>query len=263
MSKKQSLFWEIGHPDHSHKSYLLGTIHISNDKAFDLVKPSMAFFDKTSHYFGEMDLDVSAAYLDQRNFMLPQGQTLENLLGARKYQRISNTLYKYFDFNLDAFNTFIPFFVVSQLQGQMISQGTELPMDHQLWEAARSKDLTLGGVERLNDQMEVMAKIPIKYQLKMLKDFCRNIKSQRKKIDKLLDLYLKQEIHKIYKITNKQLGEIRPLMLYNRNEYMASYIYENREYKSFYTVGAAHLAGQKGVLAHLKQKGHKLQPIRL
>ncbi len=263
MPDKRSLCWALKHPDHPVKSYILGTIHISHGDAYKLVKPALNLLKDCSHYYGEMDLDVSAAYLDQRNFMLPQETNLMMLLGERSFKRIANTLSKFFNFSLEDFKQFTPFFIVSQLQGQMISAGAELPMDHKIWEEARKADMVLGGIESLNDQMSIMAKIPMRYQIKMLKGFSRNITNQRKKLHKLLQLYLNQDIISIYKQTNKQLGEIRPLMLYNRNEYMAAYIYENRKTNAFYTVGAAHLAGQKGVLTHLKRRGFTLKPISL
>ena len=75
---------------------------------------------------------------------------------------------------------------------------------------------------------------------------------------KLVDLYEKEDIHKIYIMSKKQLGKLRDIMLYERNEQMAEFIDQHKSINAFYAIGAAHLGGEKGVLTKLKRRGWQL-----
>ena len=79
----------------------------------------------------------------------------------------------------------------------------------------------------------------------------------------LIRAYEEQNIQRIYKRTKKSLGKYRQLLLNNRNELMTKGIESMLNVGSFYTIGAAHLGGNRGVIALLKRKGIKIKPISI
>jgi len=71
------------------------------------------------------------------------------------------------------------------------------------------------------------------------------------------------QIYKLHQISKASLGGLRKLMLRDRNRRMADFIYANKGTPSFYTFGAAHLAGTDGVLPLLKRSGLKVNAADL
>lgn len=57
------------------------------------------------------------------------------------------------------------------------------------------------------------------------------------------------------------MGGMKEVLIYNRNQLMYERIDGRREQSSFYALGAAHLAGKKGVLRLLKNAGYKIKAI--
>ena len=55
---------------------------------------------------------------------------------------------------------------------------------------------------------------------------------------------------------------MRKVLLYDRNQTMVHQFMEFAQYNSiFAAVGAGHLAGAKGMLRLLKQKGYQVRPV--
>ncbi len=262
MGIQKGVLWKISYEDTHKISYILGTIHIGRGDTMQLIAPCYPLLEQCQYYYGEMDLDESKSLIDASFYSDPTGIPLEVQLGARKYQRIRKSVLHFLKLDLDAMKGVSAFFILSQLQAQMI-QTVGLPMDLQLWEKARSCGMQLGGIERVQDQIHVMNRIEPAHQLKQLADFASNIPDARKRVETLLSLYLKEEILQIMLKTRSQLGSIKNLMLYDRNLSMAEFIYANKNQASFYTLGAAHLAGYKGVLRHIKNRGAQLKCIPL
>ena len=83
----------------------------------------------------------------------------------------------------------------------------------------------------------------------------------------LIDVYLSQDIEKIYEFTTKSAmssEEFEEEMLTNRNMNWIKPIQKIiKKNKAFIAVGAAHLGGPNGVVELLRQKGYTLTPVKL
>ena len=134
-------------------------------------------------------------------------------------------------------------------------------LDAYLWEQAQRLNMECSGLETPQDQVNVLNALDIDSQLKMLKDAVANISKFKKSTLKVIKGYRDQDIQYLYKKSKESLGFFRNLLLFDRNERIANRIYDNRPTATFYAVGAAHLAGQKGILNFLKQKGYQLSPV--
>ena len=135
-------------------------------------------------------------------------------------------------------------------------------VDNFLWTMAGDMGNTRLGVESYMEQYEIMIKIPIQIQVKSLKSIAKNVNRFKKDLEKTCQLYQDQKIDKLYKMTKRQLGGLRQLLLYRRNERMSDAIHDMLSNSaSFIAVGAAHLSGKYGILRLLKSKGYQIKPI--
>lgn len=248
-----SLLWEISGDSIDRSSFIFGTIHLQCSAAQDFIVWLEKIMDQVDIVYTEAALDqpVSASH-----YQISDGRTLSDLIGEKKYIKIRKIFQKAFDFDLDQNDRLLPL-LLSQNLG-LISQSVEHQpsLDSQIYLLAIGSGKEYKGIESMEEQLAILEKISMDYQLKSLLKIASNVKNFRKSLRYLVDLYENQRIAQLYKSSRKHLGPIRNLLLYERNHVIADRIAEfHQDRPSLFTFGAGHLAGNKGVLALLKRKG--------
>jgi len=162
---------------------------------------------------------------------------------------------------LDAHKRFLPMILINKISEVILRKDRKLPLDAFLWQEANKLNMNCNGLETINEQLSLLKSIPIDDQIKMLRKALKNINKFRASIIDLSRHYELQEIGHLYKQTKKSLGSLRKSLLYDRNEIMSKRIIANSTNATFYAVGAAHLAGNFGILSLLKKQGVKVKAI--
>ncbi|MBK9254037.1 MAG: TraB/GumN family protein [Saprospiraceae bacterium] len=243
--------------------YLFGTMHVGTKAAFSFTEIAKKYIDQVTLYAGEMDLNEAGQLSMMPYFQLEGDLTFSSLFRIKRYMKYRKTVLKSFGVDLADYEKFTPFFI-SNMLSQKILDDVEVMQspDYYLWEYAMKSDKIMTGVESVNDQIGYLKRIPLEYQLKSFKDSMKNISGFRKQIFKLNDLYETADMKLMYQKTKKNLGEIRKMMLYERNLKMTEKIIDlTNENLSFISMGAAHLPGKKGVLKLLQNKGYQVEGI--
>lgn len=262
MSKNNSLIWKLEAEGNPHISYLIGTMHVKDAMAFGRMTDMQTCIDAcqvfaTEFNLEEMDHSISASQMD-----LPKGQTLEAILGEKKFSKMRKMFQKAFGVDLVFFNGNIPLMVTNVITGKVLSDDMQSSLDETLWMYARSKDKVMLGIETFQEQMNILASIPLEYQLKQLKELAKNTKKFKKQIIDTASLFANEDIQQLYKSVKKSTGKLRPMMLYNRNIKMAERVSRIAEEQSLcFAVGAGHLWGKKGLVKLLKDEGYRVKPM--
>ncbi|NNE27146.1 MAG: TraB/GumN family protein [Saprospiraceae bacterium] len=256
-----SVLWKILSPS-GQSSYLMGTMHVKDNVAYTHVRKAESKLSYCTHYFGEIDLDHAQEIIQPEDYLLPKGQHLRQLISVRHYQKMAAVLAKVYGVSLDGLGHFYPLMIVNQISEILLKEDNALALDHYLWMKAKEEGKQMGGVEAVDRQVEILHSLDLDSQIKALKDLCRRVRQFNKSVLKLVSLYEQEDIQKIYQLSKKQLGKLRTLMLYERNLNMADFIANQAHLNAFYAVGAAHLGGNKGILALLKRRGWQLMPLR-
>lgn len=261
--KKYSLLWSISKEDSS-SSYLFGTMHVMDQRAFrykELVEEKIL---ECEVYAAEMNLDEANQAAMAETMDLDADVSLKTLLKPKVYKRLQKLFEKQVGMPLELFEKSQPIMVSNILTESQLSRDMPLSLDASLWHFAKAAEKTTVGIESFEEQLQVLASIPLDYQLKGLKDLVRNFKKTRKQLFKLTRIYERGDIQSLWKQTKKQAGGIRKLMIYDRNKIMAKRIANiAREQTVFAAVGAGHLSGGKGIIRLLKKEGFRLRPIFL
>ena len=134
---------------------------------------------------------------------------------------------------------------------------------------ATEQDLPVKGLEGINYQIGLFDRIPYEKQAALLYEEIQQSETPPSTdIDNtalLYELYQAQDIHQMYVATTQSFGSIEefvPILLDERNENWVSIIEKQSiDTPIFYAVGAGHLAGEKGVLQLLYNKGYQVEPI--
>ncbi len=261
---KNSLLWQITGNKLPGTSYLFGTMHVKDERAFSLIESLKKAIDDCDAFATEFNLSEVESGVEPNAMDLPDNQVLTDFISEKKYQRIRKTFIKYFEFDIEILKSAMPLIITNALSAQTLMTDRELNLDQYLWQYAESREKVTLGIETFAEQLEILHAIPLDYQFKALLDIAKNISSFGKQHHRMTALYEKQDIRQMYQSTKKSIGSARKVLLYNRNVIMAERIERMaQEQTIFAAVGAAHLAGKKGVLKLLKDAGLKVKPVKL
>ena len=259
---KNSLLWRLEGDLLPAPSYLFGTMHVRDQRAFQRLETVYGAMAECDGFAAEFHLEDAGQGMKSGLMQLPGEQRLSDFFSKKKYQKYRTVLLKSTGLDLAHFQRMLPFLVVNFATESLLQQEMPEPLDQHLWGYAKSAGKSLHGIETLGEQMEVLQKITLEEQVKMLESLCRNVGRFRQFLLHLSELYEAPKVQQLYKMVKKNSKGMRHLMLYRRNEVMAERIgLLVREHVVFVAIGAAHLGGGKGVLRLLKLQGVMASPI--
>ncbi len=185
--KKQSLVWEIHHPKAPGVSYLLGTMHTGNESAFCRLQDMFNCIYDVDTYAGEVHLENLMEQVSAEDMDLPEGTTLQSLLGKKKFKKYRKIIWKSFGIDIELMNNSKPMHVTSMITAKIHSEKQARSLDEVLWMEARKTGKIMLGVETVEEQKQIMERIPLKFQLKQLKDLVKNVGKVRKQLKSAKD----------------------------------------------------------------------------
>jgi uncharacterized protein len=258
---KRTLLWEFSKDGHASPCFLFGTMHVHDQRAFAFLEQAKDKMRLSGCLALEFDLGAAQGDLDPKLFRLPQGITLDNLLPARKYERLRRALLKSAQLDIAAFRHFSPMLIVNLINERIFSKDMPFSLDEYLWHFAQAEGLPSIGIETMEEQMQALQRIPLELQLQSLLSMGRSLKRYRRQILHMAEIYQSGDIYKLHQAAKRSASGLRQLLLYQRNEIMAQRISEwTVSQPLFCAVGAGHLAGGKGLICLLKHRGFRLRP---
>ncbi|MBK8657053.1 MAG: TraB/GumN family protein [Haliscomenobacter sp.] len=240
-------------------SYILGTMHSNTEAAFSRMEKIQAFLLECSAFAAEYALEFPDDGATDPWIRIPGGRTLDQLVTPKTYARMQRAFKRYLGFDIHPYREALPLLLAQFIHERLLrpfGQVSDFPLDQYLWEFAKEQDKTLLGIETLEEQIRVLEKIPLSQQVQNLVQLSRNIGGHRRQAMRTVRLYAEGDPVKIYRSTRKKSGAVRKTLLFDRNRIMAERILRMSAIQpTFFAIGAAHLAGEKGVLRLLKHQG--------
>lgn len=260
--KTTALLWECRHAEAPGTSFLFGSMHVRDSRAFAGLPPVYVAMEQCEAFAAEFNLDEAPQEDIGFALQLPEGQTLRDLLGDRKYEKLGRVFRRSLGLPLDAFSGVLPFALSNMIDSGLLSVQQNMPLDEYLWQNAKQAGKTMYGIETLEDQLGVLGSIDLAHQAHGLLQLARNLPGHRKQLNRLADLYVQGNVSQLYRASRKSLGKYRKTMLFDRNHKMALRFDEIAKTTTLLAaVGAAHLWGGYGLIRLLKAKGWKCKPV--
>ncbi len=262
--RKNTWLWQLTGESLPGHSYVFGTIHSKDMRAFTYVENALTYLKECDAVATEFNLDEMEARSSAESLNMPEGFSLAEAIGPRYSVQLEKLFLQYIGLSFRAFHNMHPFVITSLLTEAVMSSDMPMSLDQTIWEAAKENSKALDGLETYDMQMNLIAKMDMSLQLRMIKQMLRNFKAFRKNQEKLIALYQKADLGTINKVSRKQSGGFRKELLFNRNVYMAERIFKlSQEQKFFFAVGGAHLPGKMGLIRLLKKMDLKVSPVPL
>ena len=264
-NQKESLLWEITGNGLQQPSYLFGTIHIICKEDFLMSDTIRNKFNRADEIYLELDMDDPSMQSKMMQLMkLPQGETLEQLFGA-DYPVADSFFKAKTGFPIRMFNQYKPMMLQSLLYQTILPCG--LPESYEMYfvNMAKTKGKSVNGLETLESQIAVFDSIPDQEEIKWLLEWVRQYDKQLADFNRMLQLYTHQELNQMFDFirSSPEMAGYEEVLLNKRNRNWIPVMEEVMHNKSaFFAVGAGHLPGPSGVIALLRNKGFRVEPVQ-
>lgn len=267
-----ALLWEISGNKLEASSYLYGTIHMINTEDFYWPKGTLAALDESDQITFEIDLDDMTDMGAQMSLMtkafMADGKTLQDLLSEEDYKKVSD---HFSGMGLPMFmlDKIKPMFLTVFASGDMDLTGLQSEKiksyEMEIYEIANNSNKEVFGLESMEYQMSIFDSIPYTEQATMLVDAIGASDTENDQFKDMVDTYKTQNIEGMIELMHEEeagVGEYEDLLLNDRNQNWIPVMGEQMKTKrTFFAVGAGHLAGKNGVIHLLQKAGYKLTPL--
>jgi len=253
--------------------YLLGSIHVLAEEYYPLTRSfSYSYYNSQKVVF-EIDPEIlfspETAKKNEKYYTFQNGQTLKSVLSPGTYKLLKKKL-KPLGVDMSQINKLKPWVVNLNMSGKFDSSiefRPDLGIENYFYRKAKDAGKPTGGLETVQDQIAVFDTLPMKVQEAMLKEtltisdskkreqaFLHMVKSWHQGNLEGLEEFV--ESMKTYPLFYKKI-------LVERNNNWVPQIekFLTEEKNVLVIVGAAHLAGEDGLLALLKEKGYELERV--
>lgn len=258
---QQSLLWRVTSPKGA-VSHLFGTIHLADTMVFRQPAAVLQALDTSVVFIAELDLDsVRAQASNLRAMMAAPGSSLRDVLHDSDYTAVKAYVRTHMDaiaaMSIDLMK---PGVIASMMMMQRVKRTAPMSVDEFLWSRAKSLGLLTLGIERAAEQLTVLDAMPPE----AIVEFVRNPEAFDSLHGVLRDAYVQGNLDAImaamseldhYESFAVAINDDRNVTMVNRlQEYL-------QRGGAFVAVGAAHLAGPKGMLALLQSQGYRVTPV--
>lgn len=262
---ENTLLWRISTPG-GPSSYLYGTVHSTDDRAFqfgDSVLPALARCEIAA---GELDLsqgEQGIALL--KRMWMPDDQELKDLYKKKEWKRVDAALTARLGIAAPMLHRVKPFFVLAMLTEVSMEGDRPEVLDEYLQIRARDDGRRVIGIETVEEQLAAMDDIPLKVQATMLLDHVDH-DGYPGELDAMLDAYARQDLEGLMEAAgnNGVMPEaMERSLLTTRNTRMVQRMdgLLRSGQSVFFMIGAAHLPGESGLIAGLRAMGHRVDPV--
>lgn len=257
------LLWKIESPDGT-ASHVFGTIHVDDSRVTDF-SPALLKALESSEVFMMETLPPS----DPGLYFLPN-HNLREVLDEEEWDKVKQ-LADQRAMQDDVVMRLKPWLLAMML-GLPANQGP-YTQDIRLYAKAQELGKQVDGLESARAHFTLLDSLSREEQLTILRSVLKRSEEEKERdFEALLAAYLKGDAAVIAKVDETMTSDtlppalwqkMRALLLDERNAHMAEHIADKAaDQKLFVAVGAAHLAGEGGILARLRKAGYRVSAAR-
>jgi hypothetical protein len=216
----------------------------------------------------DMDPLEAVQFVSSRG-TLPEGQTLESVIGAEQYvkvARLAGTL-DVPELVIARLEPWAAAMVLTQFALSKTGYDAQLGIDMQLVERARADGKTVDGLETVEDQLGVFDARSLDEQTRFLVDSAADVPLLAADLERLISAWRAGDLGALERELDQERIHAPGLydeLLGARNRKWLPKIEAllERDQNYLVVVGALHFVGEDGLLELLKRGGHKPVPLR-
>ncbi|MFP9099710.1 TraB/GumN family protein [Flavobacterium sp. RHBU_24] len=258
-----ALLWKISGNGLIKPSYLFGTMHITCDATLEA--NVLAALDATGQLYLEVKMDDPALQAKMmQGALMKDGQKMSQLAAPEDFELVN----KFLNENIGMPATLLDAFKPGLISMMIVPKALDCPaesVEMNLMSISTEQGEEMFGLETIEYQLAIFDAIPYKEQMDELVKMAKEGMGEQIKANKELNaIYKSKDLNAISDYIAKE-DEIAhsDIMLEGRNKNWIPTIEEAAKAKAtFFGIGAAHLAGDKGVIMLLRKKGYKVEAVK-
>ena len=262
------LLWKIEGNGLTEPSFIFGTMHVQDKRAFNYSDSVMLAIDRVDAFANEIHLDTMINQMFTKMFEKDTNNVVKNLLTDEEYRELSERVEKELGFPIDKINLSNPFFIESLLKkanskdDKKDKDEMDTFVDAHLLGIAKTLKKNIYGLEKIEDQLSMFDNVSkeekrslLLKEIKPNEDIWESIV-----LENMVQIYEKGDIKLLEEFVGAKM--INDPVLIKRNKIMVKSMLQIMEKESlFAAVGAAHIPGEQGVVRLLEEKGYKVTPV--
>lgn len=257
--KDNSVLWEVSGKGLAKPSYLFGTIHMICGKDFVMKSKAADAFSKTSKLALEINMgDVEELKIVQQAAM--GKEPLSKTLSPKQMTQLEEVLKNNGGLTLAQVDNYTLETIMSLLFMKSFGCADLKFYEMEFLAKAKESNKPIVGLEKAAEQMDILNK---SFTDDELIAYLQKIDTNM--ADTMIKEYTNEDINGLYAMTTeKELmsANTKKVLLDNRNINWLKIMPEMMQKESvFFAVGAAHLAGDLGVINLLKKAGYTVKPV--
>ena len=200
--------------------------------------------------------------------MMPEGVKLTSLFTPKEVILINGFIKPRLGFTLKDLNTMKPAFLSNMITLALSTEHfpefeNQEAIDSYLQTRAKKYGKSVGGLETVEFQMDMLFNEDLETQADDLVDLVKNGDKAMKATGKLAQIYMTQDMKKINRFMHKSSDkeEIKKLLDDRNMNWIVQMKVIMPETPTMFVVGAGHLPGKNGVLKLLENEGYTVEPI--
>jgi hypothetical protein len=269
-AKKRAFMWRVGSQEN--QVYLFGTIHVGKKDFYPLPSVVEDALGSAAKVVVEADITKTEGNEDLDKMMFyASPDSLEKNIPKPLMERLKTQLTK-MKLPPEGAKTMKPWMVGGFLSvNEFVRLGYDMSygVDAYLIEAAKKRDKPVLELESQRAQITLLNAMSKAQQEAFLENAIQSLESgsSEKQIKNIVNAWLTGDAQKLEEINtqmskqNKLAAELDQVLLYNRHDAMVQKIeaYLKSGEPHFVAVGSLHLVGPRGLVALLRNRGHKVE----
>lgn len=255
-----ALLWEVSGNGLECPSYLFGTIHLQDKRAFEFNNAVLQKINQSDAFVMEVEPTTKNRQAVVQSIYLRAGETIENLYSKADYAHFRTIIFDQLGTDITRINNIKPIVLLQMVSSQFDRKDMESIVDDSLYHVAKQAQKPIHSLESIEDQLCLLDLIPPQSILEYLK----SIQIGKSSTEDFIRAYQNEDIQKILDLTEKDVY-MKPILsrfLQDRNLRMSDKLQGLMKEKSiFAAIGAAHLAGKTGLLKLLEYQGYTVKPV--
>jgi uncharacterized protein YbaP (TraB family) len=256
--------WEL-HGKHN-TVYLLGSIHVLRPDDYPLAPAVLKAYADSKSLIMEVDLAEMDSEQTQAEMlssaMLPEGKTLPDILGSRRYSRAAGLAHDV-GIDLAIFDQFAPWFAaeaISQLQLTQLGFQAQSGVEMYFLERARADGKEIAGLETVHDQIALFQGLSMDAQANYLLSSLEQAHSLPQQVDAMVRAWQRGDTAWFARELETEFGQdpvLQQSVLAARNRKWLPRIEAllNDDKNYLVIVGTGHLVGPNSVIDLLSKDG--------
>lgn len=258
-----NLLWKIEGKQMTSPSYLFGTMHVDDARAFQFSDAVMPAIKSCEVFALEINPDSLSFALSSKIITENPKAVFKSVLSDSEYERLVNRFIEINGFSFEDSQIKDPNVILTLLYPDDDKKDDKSTyVDMYLVGQAKTMRKSITGLEALETQLNHFESLDKDekraYIMDRMDGTIREIDSIK---NRMTEIYKSGDIYEIQRFINSDLGGTDDSMI-ERNKVMCASIDKIIKKRSLFSaVGAAHLPGEYGVINLLKKEGYKVTPV--